>query len=605
MSTTPRPAAAGEGLPVALSRRFEAAVVDWSALSDSGGATDWRNGTAELRRLVEELCGLGFDLAVVADVDVDTLDGVLGARPGGPGRLLLCADGGLTIVEAGARGLTPILRSAPAGWLVGDLWSRGIYPSGVLAAGVELPAPTGLSVGQAVTVHGAPAVVRNVLRDQRRRRLDGELPEETAVDEWSITIDGFDARLERVHESLLTIADGRLGTRGAPVVGDGATTPGAFMAGVYEGLGSATELAPLPLWSPLAAAPEIRSSYRRLDLRTGVLGEGGPLRSLRFSSLARPGTVAMRVCGDTALLPATGGRTVRAAATMACQDVRSNGLFERFAAYDADPSLAEAASVVAREVGFEGLLREHREAWARRWQEADVVIDGDPRLQSAVRFALFHLMASVGERGEAAVGARGLSGPAYRGHVFWDSDVFVLPFLAATHPAAARAMLEYRGRRLGAARAAAARLGRAGARFPWESAADGTDVTPGIARLPTGGVIPVHTGELEEHIVADVAWSTACYLDWTGDATFAAGAGRELLVDTARYWASRVRHDRSGRAHIEGVIGPDEYHEPVDDNAFTNVMARWNLRRAAAVDGISSDERAAWHAIADAISRRV
>ena len=309
----------------------------------------------------------------------------------------------------------------------------------------------------------------------------------------------------------------------------------------------------------------------------------------------------MRVCGDTALLPATGGRTERAAATMACQDVRSNGLFERFGAYDADPSLAEAASVVAREVGFEGLLREHREAWARRWQEADVVIDGDPRLQRAIRFALFHLMASVGERGEAAVGARGLSGPAYRGHVFWDSDVFVLPFLAATHPAAARAMLEYRVRRLGAARAAAARLGRAGARFPWESAADGTDVTPGTARLPTGGVIPVHTGELEEHIVADVAWSTACYLDWTGDATFAAGAGRELLVETARYWASRVRHDRSGRAHIEGVIGPDEYHELVDDNAFTNVMARWNLRRAAAVDGISSDERAAWHAIADAL----
>ena len=116
----------------------------------------------------------------------------------------------------------------------------------------------------------------------------------------------------------------------------------------------------------------------------------------------------------------------------------------------------------AQEAGFERLLREHREAWAQRWQEADVVIEGDPELQRAIRFALFHLMASVGDTGEAAVGARGLSGQAYRGHVFWDSDVFVLPFLAATHPEAARAMLEYRVRRLPAARELARTLGRSG-----------------------------------------------------------------------------------------------------------------------------------------------
>ena len=89
-------------------------------------------------------------------------------------------------------------------------------------------------------------------------------------------------------------------------------------------------------------------------------------------------------------------------------------------------------------------------------------------------------MASVGDSGEAAVGARGLTGVGYRGHVFWDSDVFVLPFLAATHPQAARAMLEYRVRRLPAALAAARSIGRSGARFPWESAADGSDVTPAI-----------------------------------------------------------------------------------------------------------------------------
>ena len=101
-----------------------------------------------------------------------------------------------------------------------------------------------------------------------------------------------------------------------------------------------------------------------------------------------------------------------------------------------------------RKDGFDGLLAEHRRAWAARWEDADVVIEGDPELQLAVRFALFHLTASVPDEGEAAVGARGLSGSAYRGHVFWDSDVYVLPFLAATHPRAARTMLEYRIRRL-------------------------------------------------------------------------------------------------------------------------------------------------------------
>ena len=586
--------------PHALSRRFEAAIVDWSLLADQDG-TVRRAEMHSLRRLVEDLCGLGFDLVIVTNLNVDTLDGRLGARPNGPGRLLLYTDGGSPAHEAHATALASLHRSTPTSGLLVDLWSRGIYPSQVLVAGVELLALADSTVGQAVTVDGGPSFLFDVLNDQRRRWREGELPADTPTEGWSLTVDGFDARLERVHESLLTIADGRLGARGSPLIGDGASTPAVFMAGLYEGSGPATELIPLPLWSRLREAPEIRPSQRLLDLRTGVLYEDGPLRSLRFHSLARPGTVAMRVRGDAALLPPGGQGTELGAATLAYHDLRSNGRFERLGAYDPEPGVAEAAANAASEVGFEGLLREHREAWARRWHEADIVIDGDPQLQGAVRFALFHLMASVGDRGEAAVGARGLSGPAYRGHVFWDSDVFVLPFLAATHPAAARAMLEYRFRRLDPARVVARHLGRAGARFPWESAVDGGDVTPGTAQLPTGQVLPVRTGSLEEHIVADVAWSAACYLDWTGDVPFAASAGRDLLVETARYWASRVRYDRDGRAHIEGVIGPDEYHELVDDNAFTNVMARWNLRRAASVEGITSEEHAAWQAIADAL----
>ncbi len=146
-------------------------------------------------------------------------------------------------------------------------------------------------------------------------------------------------------------------------------------------------------------------------------------------------------------------------------------------------------------------------------------------MQLAIRLAMFHLMASVADSGEAAVGARGLTGTGYRGHVFWDADVFVLPFLAATHPPAARAMLEYRVRRLPAAMDAAKALGRAGARFPWESARTGRDVTPTSARDRQGRIVPIRTGRLEEHIVADVAWAACCYVDWSGDEEFAQRAG--------------------------------------------------------------------------------
>ena len=167
---------------------------------------------------------------------------------------------------------------------------------------------------------------------------------------------------------------------------------------------------------------------------------------------------------------------------------------ERLVAYATDPRQAPRpdaaleALEAAERLGVENLLVEQRSAWARRWSAADIRIEGDPELQRAVRFCLFHLMGSVADRAEAALGARGLSGPGYRGHVFWDTDVFVLPFLASTHPPAARALVGYRVQRLDAARAAAARGGFEGARFPWESADTGDDsharVAPGRERQP-------------------------------------------------------------------------------------------------------------------------
>jgi trehalose/maltose hydrolase-like predicted phosphorylase len=459
---------------------------------------------------------------------------------------------------------------------------------------------------------------------------------------WTVTVDAGPG-LERVAEALCTLADGRFGTRGSREEDGAGPVPPTVAAGVYHDPGGGTTLLPGPVWTGLEAAPPDGQDRRELALRDGVLrrtwrtGDGAVLRSLRFASLVRPGVAGLRADGPAgalgagpALLAPGGGvdfeqgrhgdvvwAQTRAAGgggitAAACQRTSGGGrAVERLVAYLADPDQApppEAAAERLREaetIGFERLLAEHRAAWAARWADAEVAVHGDPDAELAVRFALFHLLASAAGEGEAAVGARGLTGPVYAGHVFWDADVFVLPVLAAVHPGAARAMLEYRIRRLGPARRLAAAQGRSGARFPWESAADGSEVTPLWMTDRLGNRLRVRTGELEDHVVADVAWAACRYADWTGDAAVLDGPGRALLLDTARYWASRVRRDGAGRAHIDGVIGPDEYHVDVDDNAFTNVMARWNLRRAADLaeraGGAAAAEVRGWRRLADAL----
>jgi len=474
------------------------------------------------------------------------------------------------------------------------------------------------------------------------KRVTPEIPASHPDPLWQVTLDGFSVDRFRVDGSLFCLADGCIGTSGAPM----AFHPGLYRyvvaSGVYTGDGPETHLltAPVAMQLPYEFAARLAGS-QVLDLRQGLLFEEaltsqGVLRTVRFSSLARPGTAVFRAsCPNLKarvepLLPPAddspfdngcdaevtwmrvlgtpGGVSVAAVDRFVADGAQVT--VDRVAVYDASgdslPSKEDAITRVRSCValGFEGLLAEHRRAWTERWEDADIVVEGDDDLQRSIRFGLFHLMGSVPDNGEAAVGARGLTGTSYSGHVFWDADTLTLPFLSATHPDSARAMLEYRIRRLPAARAAAAQLGRQGARFPWESAHSGMDVTPTSARDRTGKTVPIRTGQLEEHIVAQVAWAACCYIDWTSDTAFRRGPGLNLMIETARYWASRVREEPDG-AHIYGVIGPDEYHEPVDDNAFTNVMARWNLRRAAdavldeETDSQMTVEALRWRAVAD------
>jgi trehalose/maltose hydrolase-like predicted phosphorylase len=500
-----------------------------------------------------------------------------------------------------------------------------------VSVGVE---PEGLPKG-VLHASGGPQTFAEILRDQRERRERRDIPEVAGDPGWTIEVHGVDRILQRVHEAQLTLGDGVIGTRGVLLWPAAGSRPDVFAAGLYRGDGSRQDLVPCPTWNDAFQVGEASDVRRTLDLRTGVEHceaetAEGPVSALMFSSLDSPGTTVLRASGpprafarSRALIPPRGdvealvdgdAQLMRVAghkggAAVAAHQEWSGTTIERFAVYDVDarhvPDGKEAISKLkaVRGLGFEALLRAHRRRWADRWNAAGVEIEGDLELQRAVRFNLFHLMANVGDRGEAAVGARGLTGRGYRGHVFWDADIFVLPFLAATHPSSARAMLEYRVRRLPNAARNARQHGGEGARFPWESALDGTDVTPRSATERTGAKVAIRTGDLEEHIVADVAWAAARYIDWSGDAAFADGPGRVLLIETARYWASRIEFDDQGRAHIARVIGPDEYHEAVDDNAYTNVMARWNLRRAASsADGaVPEAERQRWSMIADAL----
>ncbi|MGO9972600.1 MAG: glycosyl hydrolase family 65 protein [Solirubrobacteraceae bacterium] len=462
---------------------------------------------------------------------------------------------------------------------------------------------------------------------------------------WIVFVPELRPGREAADEARLEHGDGRISIAGAPAFAHPACAPGAKAPGLFGHTGPDSDLLALPDPSRLGLLwRDGMTVARELDLRTGILqqrfADGDACAVVRsFCCLARPGTYVLRADGDAALLgdgpplrapapvapsaeardePAPQGLQILSVAgvpggaVVAAAQERDLQRLERLAFFAVDPyrvpGTGEAVAPLheAQRAGFAALAAEQREAWARRWACCEVTIEGDDELQHAMRFALFHLNALVASEGEAGLGARGTTAHAYRGHVFWDSEVFVLPFFAATHPHAARAMLRYRARRLHAARANAARTGHRGARFPWESAARGDEVTPTAMQDNTGEVVRVLTGELEEHVTADIAWAAAHYLAWTGDQQFARGGGLALLVETARYWASRVQRDAAGTGHIRHVIGPDEYHEDVDDNAYTNVMARWNLRAAAAhVERYGSNvlrtEAHGWLEIADAL----
>lgn len=249
---------------------------------------------------------------------------------------------------------------------------------------------------------------------------------------------------------------------------------------------------------------------------------------------------------------------------------------------------AQSLLADARRAGYDALYEAHRAAWDATWATSAVDIEGDEFLQRALRFCIYHvLIAAPREDEHVSIGAKTLSGPGYRGHVFWDTDLFMVPMLTATQPHLARNLLMYRYHNLAGARAKAAAEGFEGAMFPWESADLGDEVTPKWS-LPdaSGKRIRIWTGELEQHVTSIIAYAVRHYWQWTGDDVFMRDHGAEIILDGARFWASRVEWDEAQRRYeINHVIGPDEYHDDINNSVFTNRMARWHLETAQEVWG--------------------
>jgi alpha,alpha-trehalose phosphorylase len=228
-----------------------------------------------------------------------------------------------------------------------------------------------------------------------------------------------------------------------------------------------------------------------------------------------------------------------------------------------------AALALAKLTGWDQLLAEQRAFLDDFWAGADVEVVGDPEIQQAVRFALFQVLQS-GVRAEGRpIAAKGLTGPGYDGHTFWDTETFVLPVLNFTQPAASADALRWRHAVLPLARERAEDLGLKGAAFPWRTI-DGQECS---------GYWPAGTAAF--HINADIARATLDYVDATGDEKFEHEIGAEILIETARLWRSLGHHDAEGRFRIDGVTGPDEYSAIKDNNVFTNLMAQRNLAAGA------------------------
>jgi kojibiose phosphorylase len=494
---------------------------------------------------------------------------------------------------------------------------------------------------------------------------------------WTISEDSFDPGTLHHKETIYTLGNGYLSTRGAFEEGYPGEQRATFIHGVFDAAPIVfTELANAPDWLPFSVhlngerfaldRGQIQAYRRVLDLRNAVLtrvvrwrSPSGAIATLtfeRFAALADPHMLFLRCTvatefegglefraalngnmynphADAALvhwrwleqgerdgivylhdqtrtsniayagamrLAITAGREVERmlwdvenAPTIVIKTETAPGrittvekVVSVFTSRDVDAArVVERAVEAARNsAGWVPALEANTKAWDNEWARTDVVIEGDDEAQLAIRFNLYHmLIAAPRDDDRVNIGAKSLSGFGYRGHAFWDTEIFMLPLFTFTAPHIARNLLNYRYHHLPAARAKAKANGWDGAWFAWESADTGEEVTPIWLPDPNDRtrLVRIWTGDLAIHISADIAYAVYQYWRVTGDDAWFVERGAELILDTAKFWASRAEWNvQKGRYEYKNVIGPDEYHDRVNNNAYTNRFAQWNLQIA-------------------------
>lgn len=488
--------------------------------------------------------------------------------------------------------------------------------------------------------------------------------------DWTAIETAFDPKLLNTRETVFTIGNGYLGTRGSFEEGFPQSQAATLIHGVYDDVPVVyTELVNCPDWLPLLIVVdgerfrldqgEILSYERRLDVRRAVLSRSVKWRSPngrtlslnfeRFASLADEHVVGLRceitteqdaivevqasingypenqgfnhweqlgqgktehgvwlqvrtrtshielaMASSLCLIGAEGAvqtTNVPGYPTLtttymapAGQTITIENLITIYTSRDTESPVKAAQTKLGALPDYQTLFAAHEQSWAETWEQSDIVIEGDLRAQFAVRYNLFQLLIAAARHNDrVSIPAKTLSGFGYRGHVFWDTEIFILPFFTFTQPHLARNLLTYRYHTIEGARRKAAYYGYKGAMYSWESADTGDEVTPrwALPKDPYGEDIRIWCRDREIHISADIAYASWYYWQATEDDEWMRDYGCEIILDTAVFWMSRTEWStRYERYEIREVIGADEYHEHVDNNAFTNRMAQWHLEKA-------------------------
>ncbi len=317
-----------------------------------------------------------------------------------------------------------------------------------------------------------------------------------------------------------------------------------------------------------------------MNARTSVVEDGALLIPVERTRIEAPDTVA-----EELRFQAVENRTYRVDKIVTVYTSLDAGV---------DDAAKAGSAALTAAPSFERILADHEEAWAALWDKADIRIQGDRYVQKAARVHAYHMLVTASPHNahiDAGMPARGLHGEAYRGHIFWD-ELYIQPFYALHFPKIARALLLYRYRRLDGARLYAKENGYQGAMYPWQTADGGEEETQIVHYNPKSDSWGPDLSRRQRHVSIAVFFNAWKYVADTGDDEFLRDYGAELMLDIARFWASIAAFDATtGKYHISGVMGPDEFHEKlpgsdeagIKDNAYTNVMVSWLLDQAIAL----------------------